>query len=315
MALPVLTLNVSGIDAARTLAAVERAERVGLAGVWVPTMGAGPDALTTLAAAAVRTRRVTLATGVLPAFPRHPLVLAQQALAVASLAPGRLRLGIGTSHAAPMQGAFGLSMDRPLRRLRAYLGVLRQALHDGAVDAAGPYYTARARLPAAPGVPVYIAALGARAFRLAGAAADGAVSWLCPPVYLVEVALPALRAGAAAAGRPAPPLVAGLPVAVCEDTGAVRAAVRRQLAGYVRAPFYQNMLVGAGLDEAAAGTWSDRMIERVVIAGDEEAVAARLAALGAAGIDEVAVTPVLTGPDPRAAMQRTLALLATLKGG
>lgn len=313
MAMPLLTLNVSGSDAARTLAAIVRAERFGLAGVWVPTMGTGPDALTTLAAAAVRTERVTLGTGVLPAFPRHPLVMAQQALAVASLAPGRLRLGIGTSHRPGMEGTFGLDMRAPLRHLREYVRVLRAALGEGVVEHAGPHYRVRAHMAAPePRVPVLIAALGAGAFRLAGEATDGAVSWLCPPAYLERVALPVLRDGAERAGRPAPPLVAGLPVAVCTDIEAVRMTVRTQLAGYVRAPFYQQMLVAAGLPETASATWSDRMVEEVVIAGDEAAVASRLGALATAGIDEVAVTPVLVGPDSRASMQRTLELLAAL---
>jgi F420-dependent oxidoreductase-like protein len=315
MPMPLLTLNVSAINAARTLAAIERAERFGLAGIWVPTMGVGPDALTSLAAAAVRTERVSLGTGVLPVFPRHPLVVAQQAQAVAALAPGRLRLGIGTSHRQSMEGTFGVEMRAPLRRLREYVQVLTSALAGDAVDHVGEYYTARARLPQPiEPVPVLIAALGPGAFRLAGEVTDGAVSWLCPPTYLEQVALPAVREGAERAGRPAPPVVAGLPVAVCESPEAVRAAVRSQLAGYVRAPFYQQMLVAAGLPEAEAGVWSDRMIDAVVLAGDEAAVAVQLAALAAAGVAEVAVTPVLVEPDTRAAMQRTLALLAEVTG-
>lgn len=314
MAMPRLTLNVSGIDAARTVAAVVRAERLGLAGVWVPTMGAGPDALTSLAAAAMRTERVSLGTGVLPVFSRHPLVVAQQAIALASLAPDRLRLGVGTSHRPVMETTFGVEMRTPLRRLREYVMVLRTALGVGVVDHAGEYYTARARLSGPASVPLLIAALGAEAFRLAGEVADGAVSWLCPPAYLQQVALPALREGAERAGRQAPPLVAGLPVAICDHPEARRTAVRAQFAGYVRAPFYQRMLVAAGLPEAESGAWSDRMIDAAVLAGNEASVAQQLAALGVAGIDEVAVTPVLVGPDIRGSMRRTLALLAALTG-
>jgi alkanesulfonate monooxygenase SsuD/methylene tetrahydromethanopterin reductase-like flavin-dependent oxidoreductase (luciferase family) len=212
-----------------------------------------------------------------------------------------------------MERVFGVGMRAPLRRLREYVTVLKAALAGSAMDHAGEHYTARVPQPGpAEDVPVLIAALGPLAFRLAGEVSDGAVSWLCPPAYLERTALPELREGAQRADRPVPVLVAGLPVAVCEDAEAVRATVRTQLAGYVRAPFYQQMLVGAGLPEAEAGAWSDRMIDAVVLAGDEDAVASRLAALGAAGIAEVAVTPVLVEPDPRAAMQRTLALLAAL---
>jgi F420-dependent oxidoreductase-like protein len=286
---------------------------MGLSGIWIPTMGTGPDALISIAAAAMRTERVSLGTGVLPVFPRHPLAVAQQALAVESLAPGRLRLGIGTSHRPSMEHTFGIAMTAPLRRLREYVTVLRAAVAGGEVDHAGEYYTARARFaPPAAAVPVMIAALSPGAFRLAGEVSDGAVSWLCPPAYLEGTALPAMREGAERTGRPAPPLVAGIPVAVCDDADAARAAVRSQLGRYVQAPFYQQMLVTAGLSEAAESRWSDRMIDAVAIIGDEDAVASRLGALVAAGIDEVAVTPVLLEPDTRASMQRTLTLLARL---
>lgn len=315
MPMPVLTLNVSGISAPRTVAAIERAERIGLTGIWAPTMGTGPDALISFAAAAMRTERVSLGTGVLPVFPRHPLVVAQQALAVDSLAPGRLRLGIGTSHRPSMEGAFGIPMQAPLRRLREYVTVLAAALAGREVDHAGEFYTARARFATAgSAIPLLIAALSPNAFRLAGEITDGAVSWLCPPAYLERVALPAMAEGAKRAAHPAPPLVAGIPVAVCDDLDAARDAVRTQLGRYVQAPYYQQMLVTAGLPEAATGRWSDEMIDAVVVAGDEAAVAARLEAIGGSGIDEVAVTPVLLAPDTRASMQRTLTLLAQLTG-
>jgi F420-dependent oxidoreductase-like protein len=313
MTMPALTLNVSGITAPRTVAAIERAERMGLSGIWIPTMGTGPDALISIAAAAMRTELVSLGTGVLPVFPRHPLAVAQQALAVEALAPGRLRLGIGTSHRPSMEHTFGISMTAPLRRLREYVTVLRAALAGEAVEHDGEFYTARARFVRPNGtVPVLIAALSPGAFRLAGEVSDGAVSWLCPHAYLERTAVPAMRQGAERAGRPVPLLVAGIPVAVCDDPDAARTAVRSQLGRYVQAPFYQQMLVTAGLPEAADGGWSDRMIDAVAVIGDEEAVASRLSAIGDSEIDEVAVTPVLLKPDSRASMQRTLTLLSQL---
>lgn len=67
-----------------------------------------PDALTTLAAAAVKTSTVNLGTSIVPIYPRHPLVMAQQALALHDLAPGRLRLGIGPSHRFVIENIYGL---------------------------------------------------------------------------------------------------------------------------------------------------------------------------------------------------------------
>src|SRR2546428_76625 len=78
--------------------AIILAEEHGVPAVWSTVGGTNPDALTMFAAAAVRTQRVLLGTSIVPVYPRHPLALASQALALADLAPGRFRLGMGSSH-------------------------------------------------------------------------------------------------------------------------------------------------------------------------------------------------------------------------
>src|SRR5207249_6127984 len=83
-----------------------------------------------------------------------------------------------------------------------------------------------------------ISALREGAFQLAGEIADGAISWMCPIPYLLERALPALRAGAGKTGRPVPPLVAHIPVALSQDRQAVLAAARRRIGNYGHLPFY-----------------------------------------------------------------------------
>src|ERR671923_63935 len=75
----------------------------------------------------------------------------------------------------------------------------RAALHQGRVAFAGRRFRVRAELPAPPGVPVLVSALRPGAYALAGRLADGALAWVCPLPYLRDQALPALRAGAAAA--------------------------------------------------------------------------------------------------------------------
>src|SRR5690606_26750398 len=120
-----------------------------------------------------------------------------------------------------------LTMNKPLEHLREYLAVLRGLLWEGAIDFSGTHFRARARLPDGvepPRTPLPISALRAGAFRLAGEIADGAISWVCPVPYLVNTARPALEEGAKAAGRPTPPLIGHVPVALSEDREAVRAA-------------------------------------------------------------------------------------------
>src|SRR3954470_11184268 len=118
-------------DPAATLAAIEQAEARGVPAVWSTVGGAAPDAVTLFAAAAAPTERILLGTSIVPPYPRHPVALASQALAIEGLAPGRLRLGIGPSHRPTMEGALGLPMGTPLDHLREYLTVLRGLLWEG----------------------------------------------------------------------------------------------------------------------------------------------------------------------------------------
>jgi F420-dependent oxidoreductase-like protein len=258
--------------------------------------GAAPDAVTLFAAAAARTKRVNFGTSIVPIYPRHPVALASQALVLADLAPGRFRLGVGPSHRPTIEGAFGIPFVKPHEYLREYVQVLRQILWDGKVEYDGEFFKVhQLALPpglAAPRMPILTSALRANAFRLAGEIADGAISWMCPVPYLVQTALPALKAGADAAGRPMPPLIAHVPVALHTDREAVRAAASRELGTYGRLPFYARMFADAGFPIAADGTMPDALFDELVVSGDKPAVAARLAAIQARGMQEILVTQV-----------------------
>ncbi len=280
-------------DPAATLAAIRQAEERGVPAVWSTVGGAAPDAVTLFAAAAVQTTAITLGTSIVPTYPRHPVALASQALAIAGLAPGRFRLGIGPSHRPTIEGALGLAMGTPLDHLREYLTVLRALLWEGKADFDGDYYRVHTALPPGtepPYTPLPISALRANAFRLAGEVADGAISWVCPVPYLIGTALPALRAGAAAAGRPAPPLIGHVPVALSTDRAAVHAAARATLAVYPRLTFYRNMFADAGFPIGADNAFPDALLDELIVAGDAETIAARLAAIQAAGVDELLVS-------------------------
>src|SRR5260370_35386489 len=91
--------------------------------------GAGfADILTVLAVAATQTERIRLGTAIVPGYPRHPLVMAQQALAVHDLAPGRLRLGVGSGNRLFLESEYGLSQTAPFRSLKEALGEPRSVL-------------------------------------------------------------------------------------------------------------------------------------------------------------------------------------------
>ena len=301
-------IAIDGTRVAEIQTAIERAEQLGIQAAWLPTGGAQLDNITSFAAAAARTRSIKLGTSIVPIYPRHPLVMAQQVQVVAQLAPGRFRLGIGPSHRREMR-PMGINIQHPLGHMREYLRILKALLQQGKVDYDGEFYQAHETIPEPLDVPVMASALQRGSFELCGAEADGAITWVCPKDYLRDVALPAMKKGAEEAGRPVPPLIAHAPVCVHDNRNEVRTAFREQYAFVPTLPFYRRMLVAAGYPEASEGAWSDAMIDGLLIYGDESQVADRLRDLLSIGATEVLVSTVLVGDNQAASLDRTLRLL------
>ncbi len=292
---------------------INQAENMGIDAVWMATGGARLDSITSFAATAGSTQGIKLGTSIVPIYPRHPLVMVQQVQVVAQAAPGRFRLGIGPSHRPTMRN-MGIQMPRPLGHLRDCLRILKALLQQGEVDYQGEYLQAHDRITEPVDVPVMASALRLGSFELCGAEADGAISWVCPGSYLRDSALPAMKKGAEQAGRETPPLIAHVPLCVHDNPDEVRAAFREQFSVYPTLPFYRRMLIEAGYPEAASGTWSDAMIDGLVIHGDEAAVTAGVRNLVSDGAGEVLVSPILAGQDRAASLDRTLRLLGQLSG-
>ncbi len=284
--------NVRRGRAGRAVELIGQAEAAGVSTAWM-TMGAlGSDTLTLYAACAVQTETIKLGTSIIPAFSRHPFAIATQVLVLDDLAPGRLLLGIGTSHGPTMGGSYGVPFDRPLSRLREYLQVLRPVLHDGEVEFRGEFYSVKGRLPGAPGTPVMISALGPKSFETAGELTDGAISWVTPFDYLHNTALPAMERGAGEAGRDRPPLIAHISVAFAGSREEAFEAARKELAIYSRMPFYQSMFAEAGYPLGSGNEFSDELLEQLIIYGDEDSVGERLVEMLGTGFDQVLGMPI-----------------------
>ena len=280
------------------VAAIVEAELRGVKAVWSTISGTKPDTLTTFAAAAVSTDKIVLGSSIAPTYPRHPITLASQVIALEELAPGRIRLGIGPSHKPTIEGSFGIPMGKPLDHLREYLTILRAILWEGSVDFRGEYLSAHiSMLPEStpPKTPIPISALRKNAFRLAGEIADGAISWVTPVHYLVNTALPALEAGAVSASRPRPPIIAHVPVAVSTDRDASRNAFRNQFPYYSKLPFYQGMFADAGFPVTAEGTMTDALVDNLAVSGTPDEIRKRFEAIRAEGIDELLISQVFVG--------------------
>jgi F420-dependent oxidoreductase-like protein len=286
-------LIVNGTNAAAAIKTIAAAETAGIQQIWMTNTPWFPDVLTTLAAAAIKTSIVRLGTAIIPTYPRHPVVLAQQVLALHDIAPGRLRLGIGPSHRAIVEDIYGLPQTTPLVHLREYVKVIHSILWDGKVDHHGEFFNVVVEFPRTAQIPVLISTLGKKAFQLAGEIADGALSWMCPVPYLLHTGIPVLRKAATANGRSnPPPLVAHVPVAISQDRDSVMAAGHKMFEMYSKLPFYAKMFADAGFPLTSDKKVSDEFVNNMIISGNEDTVAKSLTKLLDAGLDELMVSLV-----------------------
>jgi F420-dependent oxidoreductase-like protein len=284
------------------VAQVQRAEAEGFDFVSVANIF-GVDAITLLAIAGRETGRIELMTGVVPTYPRHPTALAQQALTAAAASGNRFTLGIGLSHRVVIENMLGLDYSRPIRHTREYLSVLMPLLEGRPVSFKGEEYrvAAQVQVEGAQRPPVLLAALGPQMLKLAGKHVDGTITWMGGPKYLAETAVPAMIAAARDAGRPAPRIVAGFPIAVTDRPDEARAAASKVFAMYGTLPSYRAVLDVEGAADPSA----------VAMVGTASDVEAQIRALAASGVTDFNASPFPVAGD-RAAIGRTFELLAGL---
>ena len=300
-------LTGGGATADRIVSQASRAEADGFTSMWYASAAGGGDPLAAMALAGRATSAIELGTAVLVSYACHPVLQASRANATASAigTPGRLTLGVGPSHQVAIETRLGLSYDRPGEHTEEYVQILTGLLRGEPVSFAGREFRVEAGpLPLLDGalVPVLIGALGSRLLRVAGAYTAGTILWMANATAIESHVAPAIRKAAADAGRPAPRIVAGLPVAVHDDVAEARSAAARLYRAYGELPNYQRILSHGGIAGPA----------EAVIVGDERSVAAQLRALFEAGATDVWVAPFPVGDDASASRARTRALLAGL---
>ena len=225
---------------------------------------------------------------------------------------GRLALGLGVSHHWIIEEMLGLPYERPLATLRAHLDVLDQAFAGpGPVDVENELFRVHNPLDITdlPRTPVLIAALGEKMLRLCGERTDGTILWMADERAIESHVAPRLNAAAEAAGRPAPRIVAGIPVCVCDDDE-VEAAVDRTnriLSEAEVSPNYQRLL---DLGDA-------RAVGDLLAAGSEASVEKRLRSFADAGVTDISVRIVPIGENRDellASRARTRTYLQSLAG-
>lgn len=281
---------------------IVKAEADGFPSTWVANISSH-DALMLLALAGQRTKKIELGSAVVPTFPRHPVALAQQALTVQAASGNRLVLGIGLSHRVSIEDRLGLKYEKPILHMREYLQVLNAVLSGQPAEFSGKLYRVKTQLtvPGTTAPPIIVAALGPQMLKLAGTLASGTIVWMGGRKYLAGTAVPHITRAAREAGRPAPRIVAGLPIAVTNKPDAARATASKNYANYGVLPSYRAILDIEGAKDPA----------EVAIIGNEVQVEQHLRDLAQAGVTDFNASLYQVEED-RGALERTYQFLANL---
>jgi alkanesulfonate monooxygenase SsuD/methylene tetrahydromethanopterin reductase-like flavin-dependent oxidoreductase (luciferase family) len=286
---------------------VATAEETGFAALFLPEI-TGREAFSTLSAVAGETASLELGTGVVTIVARRALTTAMAAATVDERSEGRMVLGLGTGPAGPGS----------LERLRDYARTVR-ALLDGREARAESGRPIHMSMPPPPDrrIPIWVAALGPRAMRLAGELADGVLLNWCPPER-VAFARDRVREGAEAAGRDPEAVTVAVYVRACvgQDEEEAMSAIRRAVAEYASSPAYlrQFEAVGLGAEARAAAAAHeegrpedapDSLVRAVALVGSASEAKTRLEAYRQAGAELPIVYPVPC-LDPRSSVLGTL---------
>jgi F420-dependent oxidoreductase-like protein len=286
------------------------AEEAGLDSVWIPQIPDEFDAMTAATITGAVTSRIEIGTAIVPVQPRHPVALAQQALSVQAVCGGRFVLGLGVSHHWIIEEMLGLPYERQALTMRSYLDVLDQALRGpGPVDVVNELFRIHSPLDITDitPTPVLLAALGPVMLRLAGERADGTSLWLADEKTISSHVVPTITAAADAAGRPAPRILAGVPVCLCrgDEVDVAIERTNRVLSEAVTSPNYQRLMEHGDA----------RSIGDVLIAGRESAMEQRLRSFASAGLTDLNARVVAIGKDRdelKASADRTRAFLCSV---
>lgn len=289
---------------------IEWAESAGLDTAWMPQVPNDFDCLTMVSLMAAHSSRIELGTAVVPLQAQHPIALARQALSTHAVAGGRLALGVGPSHHWIVRDMLGLPYEKPAAYTRDYLQVLNEAIAGpGDVDVENDSFTVHnpMAIGADTGMPVLVAALGPVMLQIAGELADGTVLWMADERAIGDHIAPKITKAAADAGRPAPRIVAGIPVCLCEPSRVDEAKERanRILGEAEVSPNYQRLL-----DRGDA-----RDVGDLCAAGDEEQILARMRRFADAGVTDLSVRLLPIGENRDelvASKRRTREMIASL---
>jgi alkanesulfonate monooxygenase SsuD/methylene tetrahydromethanopterin reductase-like flavin-dependent oxidoreductase (luciferase family) len=286
---------------------------VGFRTAWFPEITFA-DSFGPATAAAMRTTRIEIATGVVGVWSRSAVTMALQAATLQQLSSGRLVLGLGVQARGYVEAWHGRRYEKPIAAMRDFITILRRAFAGELVTHEGEVFSVRnfhldMELPAPP--KIVIAANGPKMIELAGEVADGMIGWFQSLEYVRDVTIGALRRGAERSGRSLDDFEAtvGFPAVVTHDDSGIGLA-KGQAMMYATAlgsaPAYLESARAAGFGEVveaigervragdlrgAVERVPDEMVNALLMAGSAERVQSRIAAYREAGLDAVHLLP------------------------
>ena len=292
------------------------AEAAGYESLWVTERYFHEETFALLGFLAASTRTIKLGVGVTNPYTRHPALLAMASATLDRICGGRFLLGLGRSERAVIQERMGIPYGPPRATLAEAVGMIRALLAGQRVNTTDGRLTLRdARLaitPIQPALPIYVAAIGPKALRLAGAVADGVLlNAYVPPGY-VRYAVQEVRDAARAAGRDpqAIDIACMLIVRLSNDLGQMLPSLKQRLVRLLEEPYVGEILldkggfdpailralrtaVAQGRQAEATSLVSEAMVEAFYLAGTASQCRARLAEYRAAGVDLPLLLPRL----------------------
>ena len=324
---PRLSLRLhGGLTPQQCVAQAQAAEAAGFAGLWFAENPYNRGILPAATACALATRRLQIGAGVFNPYNRHPTLIAMEIGALDELAPGRVRLGIGSGIGVAVE-RMGFSWDRPLTTLREAVVIVRALLRGEEVSHAGSVFQinkVKLDYRARADIPIFMAGRGERSLRACGELADGLIVSNMTTVAFAAGAVKTLHQVARAAGRPKlPDVVQYVPCFAHADGNAAQRLALRAVAEMLPAYWRlgqrlpaakQALLTGSGIDESdfaaavarlntgekADGALDARFVAAFALAGHADDCRRQAAAYAQAGVTELALT--FAGPDATAAM-------------
>jgi F420-dependent oxidoreductase-like protein len=231
--------------------------------IWLQ-QGLGYDAGVIAASIVAARPSVSLGISVIPAPTRHPLVTAQLAATLQTVANAPVTVGLGASHASTLKSVFGIEEWSPVETMAQYLDILMPALEGND----------KLRIAPETRPTIVLGALLPRMLTLAGQRTDGTVTWLTGTRTLKTHIGPRIRDAAGEAGRDEPQVIAVIPICVTSEIETARQRIDARLAHTSSLPSYKAML-----ELEAAASPAD-----IAILGERQSVEDGLHELADAGV-------------------------------